>query len=309
MNRFLLFFVKRLLYGVLVLIGVSIFAFLLIRLAPGNPAQLVLPDGATAEQILEKEIEMGLDKPLIFQYFNYMGGILRGDFGTSITYNIPNSELIFSRLPATAILAVAALAVGLLISIPLGILAGVKKGAYTDFFSMIFALLGQSMPQVLTGPLLILFFGVFLKVLPTQGYGSFKNLILPAITLGLPMAALITRMLRSEMIEVLSQDYTTAIEARGIKRFLVVFKYSLKNALLPVITVTGIQLGTMLAGAAVVEKIYGWPGIGSLVVAAISQRDYTLIQSIVLVTAFMYTFINIIVDVIYTFVDPRMDLN
>lgn len=309
MQKFMQFMAKRILSAIIVLFGVSIVAFVLMRLAPGNPAALMLPDNATAEQIAAVEVKMGLDKPLIQQYSIYITNVLKGDLGTSIFFNRSCSELIFGRLPATGLLTFAAVAVSILISFPMGIISGIKKGSIIDFGSMVFALLGMSMSQVWLGLLFILFFGVFLGVLPTQGYGSFRNLILPALTLGLPLAALVTRMLRSGMYEVLQEDYITATKARGISNVKVYTKYALKNALLPTITIIGMQIGQLLAGAIIVEQVFGWPGLGSLTVKAINMRDFPLIQSILLVSAALFVAINILVDIIYVAVDPRMSLN
>lgn len=303
------FFLKRLFYTILVLLGVSIIAFSLMRLAPGNPAKLMLPDSATAEQIAATEKAMGLDKPLIQQYFMYISDVVQGDLGKSIFYKKPNAELIFGRLPATALLTFAAVLISLAVSFPLGIMSGIKKGTSLDFFSMFFALFGQSMSQVWFGLLLILGLGVGLGWLPTQGYGKFSNIILPAITLGLPLSALVTRMLRSGMYDVLQEDYIIATFAKGTNRMKIYTKYALKNAILPVVTVTGMQIGQLLAGAIIVEQVFGWPGLGSLTVQAISLRDFPLIQSILLVSAAIFVVINLLVDILYTFIDPRMKLN
>ncbi|WP_333650346.1 ABC transporter permease [Lacrimispora sp.] len=309
MQNFMRFMAKRLFSAIIVLFGVSVVAFGLMRLAPGNPAALMLPDNATAEQIAAVEAKMGLDKPLIQQYFIYIWDVVRGNLGTSIFFNRSCEELIFGRLPATGLLTFAAVVISIFVSFPMGIISGIKKGSVIDFISMVFALLGMSMSQVWLGLLFILFFGVFMGVLPTQGYGSFQNLILPALTLGLPLAALVTRMLRSGMYEVLEEDYITATKARGIGNFKIYTKYALKNALLPTITIIGMQIGQLLAGAIIVEQVFGWPGLGSLTVKAISMRDFPLIQSILLVTASLFVIINILVDIIYVVVDPRMSLN
>jgi peptide/nickel transport system permease protein len=303
------FLIKRFFYTILVLMGVTIIAFSLMRLAPGNPAKLMLPDNATIEQIKATEVAMGLDKPLIQQYLIYINDVIHGDLGMSIFYKKDNSELIFGRLPATALLTFAAVLISLTVSFPLGIMAGIKKGTSVDFFSMLFALFGQSMSQVWFGLLLILGFGVGLGWLPTQGYGRFEHIILPAITLGLPLSALVTRMLRSGMYDVLQEDYIIATFAKGTNRLQIYLKYALKNAILPVVTVIGMQIGQLLAGAIIVEQIFGWPGLGSLTVQAISLRDFPLIQSILLVSAAIFVGINLVVDILYTFIDPRMKLN
>lgn len=303
------FIAKRLLESLLVLFGVSIIAFTLIRIAPSNPAVMMLPENATAQQIAETEAKMGLDKPFVQQYLIYIGNVLRGDLGTSIFYNQTCASLIFGRLPATIQLTLFAVLISLLISIPLGIISGIKRGSTVDFISVCFALVGQSMSQVWFGLLLILIFGVNLHLLPTQGYGSFQNIIMPALTLGLPLSAIVVRMLRSDMYDVMQEDYIVSTYAKGISPAKIYMKYALKNAVLPVLTVTGMQVGQLLAGAIIVEQIFGWPGLGTLTVQSINMRDFPLIQSILLVTAAIFVLVNLLVDVLYTVIDPRMKLN
>ncbi|CUX60957.1 Glutathione transport system permease protein GsiC [Clostridium sp. C105KSO15] len=303
------FIMKRLGYTVFVLFGVSILTFGLLKLTPGSPARLMLSDDATEEQIREKEIEMGLDKPLTVQYFSYITGVVKGDLGDSLFYKMPNSTLIFQRLPATAYLTLVAMGIALLISIPMGIIAGVKRGSVIDLFAMIFALLGQSISGVVLGLIFILFFAVKLGWLPAMGYGGFAFVIMPATSLAMQMAALITRMLRSGMVDVLQEDYITATYAKGISNREITMKYALRNAILPVITVVGLQVGTFLGGAVVTEQIFGWPGIGTLTVQAIGLRDFPLVQSVLLVISACFVLVNLLVDIIYTIVDPRMDFN
>ncbi|MBE7722841.1 ABC transporter permease [Lacrimispora indolis] len=303
------FILKRLGYTVFVLFGVSILTFGLLKLTPGSPARLMLSDDATEEQIREKEIEMGLDRPLTIQYVSYITGVVKGDLGDSLFYKMPNSTLIFQRLPATAYLTLVAMGIALLISIPMGIIAGVKRGSVIDLFAMIFALLGQSISGVVLGLIFILFFAVKLGWLPAMGYGGFAFVIMPATSLAMQMAALITRMLRSGMVDVLQEDYITATYAKGISNREITMKYALRNAILPVITVVGLQVGTFLGGAVVTEQIFGWPGIGTLTVQAIGLRDFPLVQSILLVISACFVLVNLLVDIIYTIVDPRMDFN
>ncbi|MFT4104508.1 MAG: ABC transporter permease [Lacrimispora sp.] len=303
------FIIKRLGYTIFVLFGVSILTFGLLKMTPGSPARLMLSDDATEEQIKEKEIEMGLDRPLAIQYVSYITGVVKGDLGDSLFYKMPNSTLIFQRLPATAYLTLVAMGIALLISIPMGIIAGVKRGSVIDLFAMIFALLGQSISGVVLGLIFILFFAVKLGWLPAMGYGGFAFVIMPATSLAMQMAALITRMLRSGMVDVLQEDYITATYAKGISNREITMKYALRNAILPVITVVGLQVGTFLGGAVVTEQIFGWPGIGTLTVQAIGLRDFPLVQSILLVISACFVLVNLLVDIIYTVVDPRMDFN
>ena len=299
---------KRLAYAFIVMLLASLVAFFLVRLAPGDPAELILGDAATEEQVVALQKQMGLDKPILIQYVIYLNNLLHGDFGSSTAYRQPCIDLINARLGYTLELALAASVLIVIISIPLGIIAGVKKGSFADFFSVFFALLGQSLASIWVGIILILVFGVKLRWLPTQGYGEFKNLILPAFTLGLGLMASTTRLMRSGMYTTLQEDYITATYARGISKFKVVTKYALKNALLPVLTVFGVQFAAMLGGSVVTESIFGWPGIGSLLLKSIQVRDYQLTQSILFFTCLILVIVNLAVDLLYSVIDPRVHL-
>ena len=302
------YIVKRIIYAIIVMLVASLIAFFLVRLAPGDPAELILGDAATEEQLALLRSKMGLDKPILTQYAIYLNGIIHGDFGTSTAYRQPCLTLIQARLGYTIELAVAASVLIIVVSVSLGVIAGVKKGSFADFFSVFFALLGQSLSAIWVGTILILVFGVKLKWLPTQGYESFKNLILPAITLGLGLMASTTRLMRSGMFTTLQEDYITATYARGISKFKVVTKYALKNALLPVLTVFGTQFAAMLGGSVVTESVFGWPGIGSLLLKSIQVRDYQLTQSILLFTCLMLVVVNLGIDLLYSLIDPRVHL-
>lgn len=303
------YILKRLGATLIVLICASFISFILIRLAPGNPALMMLADSATDEEIAAMEVFLGLDKPVIVQYLLFLKGILQGDFGTSILYQVPCARIIFNRVPATILLAFAGCSVGLLIAIPMGIIAGVKQGSAVDVGAMLFALLGQSMATVWLAVLLVLVFSVKLNWLPALGYGSLKHLILPAITIGFPLAAQTTRMARSGMIDVLKEDYITSTYAKGISHGKVYTKYAFKNAIIPVITIVGMQMANYLGGAVVTEQVFSWPGIGALTVQAIGARDYPLVQAILLMIAIMVSLVNFFVDVINCWVDRRMTLN
>lgn len=298
---------KRLLQTLLVLFIVSIFAFALIHLAGGNPALLLLPDGASDEAIKAMEHQLGLDQPLYVQYFQYMAGVFRGDLGMSTAYKIPVADIIAERLPYSVVLTMGTVLVGCSLCIPLGIIAGSNRGKAVDFFAMFFALLGNSMSAVWLAVLNVFVFSVWLGVLPSMGAESFSNIILPALTLGYPMAAEITRVGRSGMIDTLSEDYITATYAKGISRRVVNWKYAFKNALIPIITLVGMSIGSYLAGAVVVETVFAWPGIGQLTNQAVGNRDYQLVQSL-LVSATLFTLINLVVDIINSLVDPRVSL-
>jgi peptide/nickel transport system permease protein len=299
---------KRLLQTLLVLFIVSIFAFALIHLAGGNPALLLLPDGASDEAIKAMEHQLGLDQPLYVQYFQYMAGVFQGDLGMSTAYKIPVADIIAERLPYSVVLTMGTVLVGCSLCIPLGIIAGSNRGKAVDFFAMFFALLGNSMSAVWLAVLNVFVFSVWLGVLPSMGAESFSNIILPALTLGYPMAAEITRVGRSGMIDTLSEDYITATYAKGISRRVVNWKYAFKNALIPIITLVGMSIGSYLAGAVVVETVFAWPGIGQLTNQAVGNRDYQLVQSLLLVSATLFTLINLVVDIINSLVDPRVSL-
>ena len=308
MPRLAKFIIKRLIMTLFILFFVSIIAFALIRIAPGNPAMMVLPDGASAEAIRAMEIKLGLDQPLIVQYFRYIGGVLQGDLGTSIIYKLPVKDLILQRLPATFKLTVITMIVCLVISIPLGIIAGSRQGTLLDFLATMFALLGQSMSTVWMGILVIYIFAVKLELFPAMGYGTWQNYVLPALTLGYPVAAQVTRMGRSGIIDVLKEDYITATYAKGISKAVVYTKDAFKNALIPIVTIVGMQIGIYLAGAVVVETIFAWPGFGQLIFQAVGNRDYPLVQSCLLVSAALFAIVNMLVDIINSFIDPRITL-
>lgn len=302
------YILKRILQTLLVLFFVSIFAFGLIRLAKGNPARMMLPEDASEEQVHAMEIRLGLDKPIHQQYFIYISGVLQGDLGTSTIYKQAVADVIATRLPVTGTLTFWTILVCLAVSIPLGIIAGSRQGTAMDFLSMLFALFGQSMSPVWLGILLIYVFSSQLGWLPAMGYGGIRYVILPAITLGYPVAAEITRIGRSGMIDVLKEDYITATYAKGISKTAVLWKYAFKNALIPIITLVGVQIGVFLAGTVVVETIFSWSGLGQLVNQAVSTRDYQLVQSSLLVIASMFALINLVVDIINSIVDPRITL-
>lgn len=303
------YIIKRILYAALVMAIASMVAFFLIRLAPGNPARLMLGDTATEEEVAAMEEKMGLNKPIIVQFATYLNDVLHGDLGTSISYRMPCLDLISTRLPYTIQLALCALFVSLAIGLPMGITAAVKKGSFADFIAVFVSLLGQSLASVWVGIILILFFGVKLRILPTQGSGTILHIIMPAITLGLNMTAAITRQLRSSMYGVLQEDYITATYAKGISKIKINLKYALKNAIMPVITVTGSSLATMLAGSVVIENVFGWPGMGSLLMKSIGARDYPLVQAILLMSSMIFIVVNLLVDLCYAFIDPRVHLD
>ena len=306
------FFVKRFVCLLLVVWIVSVLAFVMMRLAPGDAAVMALPDYASEEQIELMREKLGLDKPYITQYFMYLGDLLKGDFGTSVLYERPCLDVIMERLPATMSVALVCAIMVLVVSIPLGIIAGVNKGGPVDFFAVLFALLGQSMSVVWVCVLLLLLCSVKNSWLPSMGYNGLfdvKYLIMPAIAMGYKMCAGMVRMGRSGMIDVLSEDYITCAYARGMSKFQVNCKYAFKNSIIPVITIFGMDVAQMLAGAVIIEETFTIPGIGSMLVKAVNNRDYPLTQSALIVTAAMFAIVNLIVDIVNALVDRRMKLN
>jgi peptide/nickel transport system permease protein len=302
------FIFKRLGQMIIVLFFVILIAFSLIRMAPGSPARMLLPDSATEEQVREMEIKLGLDKPLYVQFFRYVADVAQGNLGVSIIYKIPVARIIGQRFPYTLRLTLFTVILGCSLAIPLGIIAGSNRGRPTDFFAMFFALLGQSMSPVWLAVFNVFVFSVWLGIFPALGTGGPIYYILPVLTLGYPMAAEITRIGRSGMIDTLGEDYITATYAKGVSRNKVNWKYAFKNALIPIVTLVGIQIGTYLSGTVVVETVFSWSGIGQLLYQAIGNRDYALVQSLLLISAVFFTVINLIVDIINSFIDPRIVL-
>ena len=301
--------IRRILASFIVLLGVTLVAFLLVRLGGGDPARMMAGDTATLEEVEEYRIRMGLDKPWIIQYLTYMKGLLKGDLGYSWKYGMSVSEILSTRLPQTLILSLFGFGWACVFSIILGVIAGVKQGTAVDFGAMFFAIIGQAMSTVWLGFMLILLFGVKLGWLPIQGMGGFKNMIMPGLCIGFGFAANQTRLMRSGMVDVIREDYITATRARGISKGVTYMKYAFRNALLPIITKIGGQFGKLLAGATVVENIFNWPGMGALLVQAINTRDYQLVQSILLISSVMLVVGNLLADILYTVVDPRISFN
>ena len=296
---------RRLWQSLLVLLGVSVVVFLILHLT-GDPAALLLPPDATAEDIAKFRTAMGFDDPVAVQYVRFLKGAVRGDFGESLRHGEPAMGLVLARLPATFELAGAGLLIALGLAIPAGIVSAVRRNTSVDYVSTVVALLGQAMPTFWLGIMLILIFSVRLNWLPSSGRGGLEHLILPAITLGLFTTARITRLTRSGMLEVLGQDYIRTARAKGVGEPPVVWKHALKNASIPIVTIVGIELGTLLGGSVITETIFAWPGVGRLSVQAIFNRDYPVVQSAVFLLASTFVIVNFLVDVIYTYLDPRI---
>jgi peptide/nickel transport system permease protein len=300
------FVLRRLALTVPVLIGVSTLVFLLIHLIPGDPVQAMLGDSASPQDIATLRDRLGLNRPLYVQYASFMTGIVRGDLGTSIRTNQTVTSAIAERMPATAELAAASMTVAILIAIPLGILAAARAGTGVDHVATTLALLGISMPTFWLGPLLAIVFSVSLGWLPVSGRGTPAHLVLPAITLGAPLAAALARMTRASLIEELGELYVLAARARGVSRLRAVLKHAFRNSLIPIVTVLGLQFGAVLTGAVITETIFAWPGIGRLLIQSISARDYPAVQGCILLIAVTYVSVNLLVDLAYGFLDPRI---
>lgn len=300
------FLARRILLTLPVLLGVATLVFSLLHLVPGDPAQAMLGDAASPSDVVELRRRLGLDRPLVEQYVQFLGGGVRGDLGVSFRTNQPVVSAIAERLPATLELAVAALAVALIVAIPLGIAAAVWAGTSIDYAATTTALLGISMPSFWLGPLLALVFSVSLGWFPVSGRGTVGHLVLPALTLGAPLAAVLARITRASVIEELREWYVLAARARGASRIRAVLRHAVRNGLIPIVTVVGLQTGAVLTGAVITETIFAWPGVGRLLVQSIGFRDYPLVQGCILFIAVTYVSTNLLVDVAYGLLDPRI---
>jgi len=283
--------------------------FFLIHIIPGDPARNLVGENATEEQVQKVKQELGLNKPLGQQYIDYLAGLSRGDWGTNPVTQQPVFSRIASRYPATIKLALAAMLIATAFSVPLGVTAATHRGSWIDSLSTLVALLGISLPSFALGPLLVLVFSVQLAVTPVSGAGGLDHLILPALTLGAALSAILTRMVRSSVLEELGEDYVRTARAKGLPERTVIYKHVLKNGLIPVVTVLGLQFGVLLAGAIITERVFSWPGVGSLLVDSISERDYKLTQGCILVIATTYVLVNALTDAAYRFLDPRIKMD
>lgn len=301
----LYYIMRRLGHTVLVIFGISLISFFFLHLS-GDPVGLMLPQDATREQLEAMRQSMGFDDPIALQYLRFLTAALQGDLGRSIYSGEPVAMLILERMPATLELAFTALALALVIAIPIGVLAAVKRGSLIDTASMLVALFGLSMPHFWLGIMFIMLFSVHLGWLPTSGRGGIEHLIMPAAALGLSLIALFARLTRSAMLEVLSQDYVRTARAKGLSERLVVGKHALKNALIPLVTVIGMEFGFLLGGAVIIESVFAWPGVGRLIVQAILDRDYPVVQAAVMFLAVIFVSMNLLVDLLYVWLDPNI---
>ena len=297
---------SRLLYTLPVLWLVVSVVFLLIHLVPGDPIQAMLGEGAATGDVQAARHAYGLDQPIGKQYLQYWNGVLHARLGQSIRLNQDVGHVIWERYPYTLRLTLAALAVALLLSIPAGVRSAQRRDQWDDRLLSVVSLFGLSFPNFALGPILILFFAIKLGLLPVSGAGTWEHLVLPAITLGGALAAILTRMVRTAMLEELSQDYVRTARAKGLSEGKVVYKHALRNAMIPVLTVVGLQFGSLLAGAIVTETIFSWPGIGRLTISAISNRDYFLVQGCILAIGLTYIAVNLLTDVLYAVANPRI---
>jgi peptide/nickel transport system permease protein len=296
----------RILYTLPVIWLVVSLVFLLIHLVPGDPIAQMLGEGAPAADLAATRHAYGLDLPLWQQYFNYWKGVVHGDLGTSLRYNQSVSKLLGQRYPYTLQLTLAALAVAILLSIPAGVHSARQRNRWDDRAISVVSLFGLSFPNFALGPILILLFSIKAGWLPVSGSGTFSNQVLPAITMGSALAAILTRMVRTSMLEELGQDYVRTARAKGLAENVVVYRHALRNAMIPVITVLGLQFGALLAGAIVTETIFSWPGVGRLTIQAISNRDYYLVQGCILAIGLTYVAVNFLTDLLYSAVNPRI---
>lgn len=300
------FILRRALQSLVVLAGALVISFVILRIVPGDPATMMLSDLATPAEITRMRSALGVDQPIWIQFSIYLKQILSGDFGVSYRSQTPALQVVLGYLPATFLLASAALFLTIVVAIPLGALAAVRKGSWIDAFLTGFALIGQSVPVFWLGIMLILVFSVQMRLLPTSGHGEFRHLVLPAVTLAASQVALVARIMRSSMLEVINQDYIRTARAKGLSQTTILFGHALRNALAPVVTVLGLQVGTLLGGAIITEVVFGWPGAGNLLVSAIGARDYPIVQTMIVISACFFVVINLLVDVIYVILDPRV---
>jgi peptide/nickel transport system permease protein len=300
------YFVRRVLLAIPVLIGVATLVFSLIHLVPGDPAQAMLGDGAAPQDIAELRTSLGLDQPLLTQYFTFLRHAVTGDLGKSFRTGQPVTTMIFERIPATAELALAAMLVAIVIAIPLGVVAAVWRGTAIDHSAMTFALAGVSIPNFWLGPLLAIVFAVEFGWLPVSGRGTLAHLVLPAISLGLALAAILARMTRASLLDELGELYVRAARARGVSNAASITSHALRNSMIPLLTIIALQFGAVLTGAVITETIFAWPGIGRLLIQSIGFRDYPMVQGCILLIAVTYVTVNLITDLMYGVLDPRI---
>jgi peptide/nickel transport system permease protein len=297
---------RRVLQSIIVVIGVSIVVFLLARLAPGDPVDIMLAQTASPQQIEAARKHYGLDKPLWEQYWLFASRAVQGDFGESIYYQQPAIKIVLDAFPATVKLAIAAFLIAVGVALPLGVIAAIKRDTVWDYLAVGLSVLGQAAPSFWIGILLILFLSVHLQLFPSSGNYGLKYLVLPAVTLSVLLMAVLTRLTRAGMLDVLSEEYVRTARAKGLRESSVIIRHALRNALIPLVTVMGLQLGSILGGTIIVEQIFAWPGVGRLAINAVTSRDYPIIQAVVLFVSVIFVVMNLLVDLLYGFLDPRI---
>lgn len=297
---------RRIGYSIFVLWGALTVIFVAIRLVPGDPAQMMLGSQASEEELAALTREMGLDQSMFVQYGRFLQDAVRLDLGTSHRLNVEAIDAVVNRVPATSLLAVTAMVCAILISLPLGMAAAIRQRSFIDRAVSVLSLLGQSVPGFWLGIMFILIFARWLQLLPSSGIGGVEHLILPAVTLALPLVGVLTRLVRSGLLEVLNEDYVRTAYAKGLTPRIVIFRHALRNALIPVVTVAALQFGSLLAGTVIIETVFGWPGAGRLLVDAISNRDYAIVQTAILLITTGFVVLNLLVDVSYAYLDPRI---
>lgn len=300
------YLLRRVLYSGFVLWGAMTVIFVTVRLVPGDPAQMLLGAQATADEVAALRAEIGLDQPIVVQYVRFLQDAVRLDFGTSLRLQVDALDAVVQRFPATALLAVTAIIVAILISVPMGIGAALYPTSILDRVVSVLSLLGQSVPGFWLGIMFILIFARSLQWLPSAGMGGWQHLIMPAFTLALPLVGILTSLVRAGLLEVLNEDYIRTAYAKGLPERTVIFRHAFKNTLIPVVTVAGLQFGSLLAGAVIVETVFAWPGSGRLLVDAISNRDYAIIQTAILLITASFVLLNLLIDVSYAYLDPRI---
>lgn len=306
---FLNYLIKRLCGAAFVLFGITTLVFLLIHIIPGDPVEVMLGETARPADREALRHALGLDLPLLQQWWQYLSGIAHFDLGESLHTKRAVNQLLMERLPATALLSIISMLVAIVIALPLGVLAAVYKDSICDRLAMMTAMLGVSIPNFVMGPILIIIFALWLGWFPVSGNEGVYSLVLPALTLGTALAAILSRMVRASVLEVLQEDYIRAARARGLSEVRILVIHALRNAALPVITILGMQFGALLAGAVITETIFAWPGIGQLMIESIQKRDYPIVQACVLLISVTYVFVNLLTDLLYTRLDPRVKLD
>jgi ABC-type dipeptide/oligopeptide/nickel transport system permease component len=300
------YLIKRLWHTVFVVIGISMISFFFIHLS-GDPVLLMLPADASHQETELLREQLGFNDPIHEQYLRFVWQAAQGEFGNSLYYKVPAIELILERLPASLELAVAAMLIALLVAVPIGIVSAVRRGSLLDMGSMLGALFGLSMPHFWLGIMMIMLFSVKLGWLPTSGRGTLAHLVMPALALGMSLMAMFARLTRSVMLEVLNLDYIRTARSKGLREPVVIYKHAFKNALIPIVTVAGMQFGFLLGGTVIIETVFAWPGVGRLVVQAIFNRDYPLVQATVLVLSVIFVAVNFLVDMLYMYLDPQIN--